>query len=99
MSISRAAVLGIAVLLFASSVVSVVRVDGQSAPADRTPSAAPSAPASRPTAVVPAPATASATAEQQKAVIDRYCVTCHNTRVKTANLSLQDVDYTQVGEH
>ncbi|HVH25783.1 MAG TPA: DUF1592 domain-containing protein [Vicinamibacterales bacterium] len=104
MSNPGAAVLGIAVLLFSSSLVSVVRVDGQSAPPDRTPSAASSAPASRrPTdvrpAVVPAPATASATAEQQKAVIDRYCVTCHSTRVKTANLSLQDVDYTRVGEH
>ena len=104
MSNPGAAVLGIAVLLFSSSVVSVVRVAGQSAPADRTPSAASSAPASRRPAdvrpaVVPAPATASATAEQQKAVIDRYCVTCHSTRVKTANLSLQDVDYTRVGEH
>jgi cytochrome c551/c552 len=108
MSNPRAAVLSIAVLLFSSSVVSV-SVDGQSAPADRTPNAAPSAPASRRPAdvrpadvrpaVVPAPATASATAEQQKAVIDRYCVTCHSARVKTANLSLQDVDYTRVGEH
>jgi len=77
MSNPRAAGLGIAVLLLFSSVVSVVRLDGQSARATTT---------------------APATAEQQKALIDRYCVTCHSARVKTANLSLQDLDYAHVGE-
>jgi mono/diheme cytochrome c family protein len=88
MSHPRAVVLGIAALVFSSSVASVVRVDGQSAAPGQT-------------SAVPARANASspATAEQQKAVIDQYCVTCHNARLKTANLSLQDVDYTRIGEH
>ena len=34
-----------------------------------------------------------------KALLDKYCVTCHNDRLKTANLSLQDLDLTKVGEH
>jgi mono/diheme cytochrome c family protein len=88
MSHPRAVVLGIAALVFSSSVVSVVRVDGQSATPART-SAVPAR------AAAPSPATA----EQQKALIDQYCVTCHSARLKTANLSLQDVDYTRVGEH
>jgi cytochrome c5 len=83
MSNPRAAVLGIAALLFATSIVSV-RVQGQSAPAP-----------------VPVRATtpAPATTEQQKALINQYCVTCHSARLKTANLSLQDVDFTRIGEH
>ena len=28
----------------------------------------------------------------QRAVLDRYCVTCHNDRAKTAGLSLERVD-------
>ena len=83
MSQPRAVVLGIAALVFCWSFVSVVRLDGQSA------------------APVPVRAvtTSPVTAEQQKAVINQYCVTCHNTRLKTANLSLQDVDFTSIGEH
>jgi hypothetical protein len=33
---------------------------------------------------------------QQQALLDRYCVTCHNDRLKTANLSLQGRDLTKV---
>ena len=36
---------------------------------------------------------------QPRALLDKYCVTCHNDRLKTANLSLQDVDLTKVAEH
>jgi uncharacterized protein DUF1592/uncharacterized protein DUF1588/uncharacterized protein DUF1587/uncharacterized protein DUF1585/uncharacterized protein DUF1595 len=36
--------------------------------------------------------------EPHRALLDRYCVTCHNDRVKTANLSLQGLDLTKVGE-
>src|SRR5215467_7572130 len=35
----------------------------------------------------------------QRALLDRYCVTCHNDRAKTANLSLQKLDLATVGEH
>jgi hypothetical protein len=35
----------------------------------------------------------------QRALLDKYCVTCHNDRVKTANLSLQGLDLTKVADH
>jgi mono/diheme cytochrome c family protein len=35
----------------------------------------------------------------QRALLDTYCVTCHNDRVKTANLSLQGADLTRVADH
>src|SRR6266853_6623102 len=35
----------------------------------------------------------------QRTLLDRYCVTCHNDRLKTANLSLQGLDLTKVAEH
>ena len=38
-------------------------------------------------------------AAKQRALLDQYCVTCHNDRVKTANLSLQNLDMTTAGEH
>ncbi len=34
-----------------------------------------------------------------RALLDRYCVTCHNERLQTANLMLDRVDLAQVGEH
>src|SRR5262245_10475490 len=41
----------------------------------------------------------SQTAEQSRALLDKYCVTCHSDRLKTANLSLQGLDLAHVGEH
>ena len=35
----------------------------------------------------------------QRALLDKYCVTCHNDRLKTANLSLQGLDLTKVADH
>jgi hypothetical protein len=35
----------------------------------------------------------------QRAVLDRYCVTCHNQKLKTAGLMLDTLDLAQVGEH
>ena len=37
--------------------------------------------------------------DQPRALLDKYCVTCHNDRLKTANLSLQGLDLAKVGEH
>src|SRR5438067_2511991 len=37
-------------------------------------------------------------AEKQRALLNRYCVTCHNDRLKTANLSLQGLDLTTVAD-
>jgi hypothetical protein len=44
-----------------------------------------------------APASGSAAAE--RALLDRYCVTCHNDKIKTANFSLQNLDLTAAGDH
>jgi len=34
----------------------------------------------------------------ERALLDRYCVTCHNQKLKTAGLSLDVMDITKVGE-
>jgi mono/diheme cytochrome c family protein len=81
----------------------IATVSGQS-PASPTPrpvassprQATPRASASSPTA--PRPASA-ASIETQQALINQYCVTCHNDRLKTANLSLQGRDLSMVGDH
>ena len=47
----------------------------------------------------PQAAPAQAKAVDGKAVLDKYCVTCHNDRLKTAGLSLAQVDFQDVGKH
>jgi cytochrome c551/c552 len=37
------------------------------------------------------------TATDHKAVVDKYCVTCHNDALKTGGLSLEKMDYANVG--
>ena len=39
------------------------------------------------------------TAAAQRALLDQYCVTCHNDRLKTSNLSLEKLDLAAVGDH
>src|SRR4051795_8849177 len=34
-----------------------------------------------------------------RALLDQYCVTCHNERLKTGGLSLEKLDVTQVAAH
>src|SRR5215475_4013181 len=34
-----------------------------------------------------------------RAVLDKYCVTCHNDRARRANLSLEKLDLTTAGDH
>ena len=46
-----------------------------------------------------APAEAAASDEASRTVIRRYCVACHNGRLLTAGLALDDVDLTRVGDH
>jgi mono/diheme cytochrome c family protein len=36
---------------------------------------------------------------QHKALIDQYCVTCHNQRTRTAGLALDSLDLTKLSEH
>jgi hypothetical protein len=40
-----------------------------------------------------------ATAAAQRAVLDKYCVVCHNERLKTANLLLDELDLAHLGDH
>ena len=57
------------------------------------PFAAISAPAQRPSAV------SAATPDAERALLDQYCVTCHNDKNKTANLSLEGEDLKAAGNH
>ena len=45
-----------------------------------------------------APQKISASASAPRAVLDKYCVTCHNQRAKTAGLALDTLDLTQVSD-
>jgi mono/diheme cytochrome c family protein len=38
-------------------------------------------------------------AATQKELLDQYCVTCHNSRAKTAGVVLDDIDLSNVGPH
>ena len=44
-------------------------------------------------------APAAGTAAAQRALLDQYCVTCHNDKTKIANFSLQKADLTTVADH
>src|SRR5262249_9278931 len=48
---------------------------------------------------VPAQQPTAATAATQRALLDQYCVTCHNDKTKRANLTLEKLDLTTVGDH
>ena len=94
----RPGTFGITLALAALTVMSAVRLAGQSTPPSST---------GRPTAPVPsskrtdlsAGAFAKADTTSQRALLDKYCVTCHSDRLKTANLSLQGLDLTTVADH
>ena len=58
------------------------------------PASAPGRPATSGPGAAPAGSSAS-----PRALLDQYCVTCHNDRVKTANLSLQGADLSAIGQH
>ena len=50
-------------------------------------------------AAAPAQQAALVSASPQRAFLDRYCVTCHNQQLQTAELALDAVDVTDVGAH
>ena len=55
---------------------------------------------SRKPAVIPASAKVGAPdVAAQRAVLDRYCVGCHNAKLRTANLELDKLDLTHLGDH
>src|SRR5215475_9656998 len=45
-----------------------------------------------------APPPTSADATRHRATLDQYCVTCHNDRLKTSNLSLEHLDLAAAGD-
>ncbi len=47
----------------------------------------------------PAAASSAPAAATERALLDRYCVGCHNDRLKVANFSLQNLDLTAAGDH
>jgi mono/diheme cytochrome c family protein len=82
----------------------VAFVSGQSRGARPTTPPAARAPAqSQPVAQVPAAKAAEATSNQDaskaRALVDQYCVTCHNARLKTADLLLDQLDLANLGKH
>src|SRR5437764_1074599 len=73
----------------------VAFLQGQAASPQTTATPTP-APAARP---VSAPARGVQSAGPYRAVLDKYCVTCHNERLHTANLTLDKMDLDRVGDH
>ncbi|MGE3513277.1 MAG: DUF1592 domain-containing protein, partial [Vicinamibacterales bacterium] len=57
----------------------------------QTPAASPAAPAVR--------NAATQTAVPDRSLVDKYCVTCHNQKLKTAGLTLDDIDFSQPAAH
>ena len=45
------------------------------------------------------PATGQPSDTPERALLDRYCVTCHNDALRTAGLALDTLDLAQVGDH
>lgn len=87
---------GIAAAFGAWIAISAISVSGQSTV---TRSQAPSAAVPESTAETDATRRSTPSIETQRALLDRYCVTCHNDRVKTANLSLQGLELAKVADH
>ncbi len=45
------------------------------------------------------PVAAQANGSPERALLDRYCVTCHNEKLKTGGLALDAADLTKLGDH
>jgi mono/diheme cytochrome c family protein len=72
---------------------------GASAPRLTSPTPAPPAGRTGPAAPPSAPAASRDDLAAQRALIDQYCVTCHNARLKTANLLLDQFDLSNLAAH
>jgi uncharacterized protein DUF1592/uncharacterized protein DUF1588/uncharacterized protein DUF1585/uncharacterized protein DUF1587/uncharacterized protein DUF1595 len=55
--------------------------------------------AAAPTTAQRGPVASAPAASAERALLDQYCVTCHNDRLKTSNLSLEKLDLATVGDH
>src|SRR6266446_4980498 len=51
-----------------------------------------------PKSSAPVSASSTASAAAQRALLDQYCVTCHNDKTKKANLTLEKLDLTTAGD-
>src|SRR5437867_1506143 len=73
---------------------------GQRAPTAQPQGAATGAARTVPSAAPRTPqATSASAAAAQRALVDQYCVTCHNDRTKKANLSLENLDMATAADH
>jgi mono/diheme cytochrome c family protein len=74
---------------------------GQTTPTPRPqgPSTAQAAPRSPQAAAQGTPPATSNSSATQQALVNQYCVTCHNDRTRKANLSLKTVNMTVAGDH
>ena len=65
-------------------------------------SVAPSATRVRPqseTSSPSSPSRATRPSADYQGTVDKYCVTCHNARLKTGGLQLDNIDYTKIADH
>src|SRR5262245_30501254 len=74
------------------ALMSVAFVSAQTARQSTPTSTAVSRPQTRPQSAAPDVST-------QRALLDQYCVTCHNARAKTANLLLDQLDLAHLSDH
>jgi cytochrome c5 len=79
-------------------VVSAALVSGQSGQTTRQPKPALNSVA-RSQAPVPAANAAAPDAATERALVDQYCVVCHNAKLKTAGLLLDQLDLAHLGDH
>ncbi len=85
--LSRVASCGCVIVLVAACYLQVAGVHAAAAPAPGTQAASAQTPS----------ATRSADAPDPRALLDQYCVTCHNERLQTAGLRLDTSDVAHVG--
>ena len=86
---------GVPVAFIAWIAIAAISVSGQAGPSGRETRSSNVAPLP----AGPTPASSTASLDEKRALLDKYCVTCHNDRVKTANLSLQGLDVAAVADH
>src|SRR5688572_22266304 len=75
----------------------VTLVSAQSAPQQNAPAAPAATP--RPTPAGAKVVASADSAANRRALVNQYCVTCHNAKLKTANLLLDELDVTKLHEH
>jgi cytochrome c5 len=90
------------VVAISVALVSVALVSGQSGQTTREPKPAAN-PVARSQSEAPVPKVPSPAGIQdaatERALVDQYCVVCHNAKLKTANLLLDELDLAHLGAH